>query len=155
MKKLVIEIPYYDLEPVESPVTWVTEFGEFDNMNDVNSLERVMEYITKSKDSYLIINAHINLRTVIVTGLLQKFSNNANLINDYNLVNKICAVSHHYRDGVGYDPKDYVFEVTPGCTGIKFKTSHGVLYDTEYDFARSLALYCINRKFEYKIVDES
>lgn len=154
MKKIVIEIPYPETELIESPSTWITEFGEFDNMDDVNSLDRIMEYITKSKDSYLIINAHINLRTIIVTGLLQKFSGNVNLINDYHLISKICSVAHHYRDGVGYDPKDYVFEVTPGCKGTKLKTHYGAIFDTEYELAKNLASYFVSRTFTYKLVED-
>ena len=131
MKKIILEIPIPDFVEIQAPVTWKTDFGEFDNLQDIYAIESTINYFKASRDAPYLINAYSDLRQMVIKSLLERHCNGkTHLSSNHRLVESISHFIFRFRDGVGYDIHDYEFKMEPACNGTKISvTGTNYVYD--------------------------
>lgn len=159
MKKIILEIAIPDFEEIQAPTTWKTEFGEFDNMLDIYAIESTINYFKTSRDASYLINAHSDIRQMVVKSLLERHCNNkTHLSSQHRLVEAISHLIFRFRTGVGYDINEYEFTWVVACEGKKIQpVGTKYVYNNIDDLVSNAVSNFTNRfnqpMFEYKIID--
>ncbi len=162
MKKIILEIPIPEFVEIQAPSTWKCEFGEFDNMRDIYTLESTINYFKNSRDAPYIINAYSDLRQLVIKGLLERHSGGeTHLSSNYRLVEAISHFVFRFRDGVGYDIQDYEFKWEPACNGTKISIpGTNYIYDSVDKLVETAVSnytrsgHFNSKMFKYKLIEK-
>lgn len=162
MKTIIIEIDIPDFEEIQAPASWKTDVGVFDNMLDIYAIESTINYFKNNNDRDYLINAHHDIRKLLVKGLLERNAPYGSTLSDnHHLVEAISSLIFGFRNGTGYKIDDYTFTWAEYCKGTKISIpGTNYIYDSVDKLVETAVSnytrsgHFNSKMFKYKLIEK-
>lgn len=156
MKKLLLEIPVPEYEWVNVPTLYRTCIGEFEDINHVNQIQYLIEYLQRHEDHLMIIEMEYQMREALCRELVRDRLRFVDQNNIYYVAQKLSHFLAGFRKGMGYKFDQYEFKphILSNGKKIQFKT-FSMLFNNEEEAHRHIAkIFTSQTNFPYSIVDK-
>ena len=152
--KFEVEIPDYEI--VDVPIHYETDIMKVANKLDLETVESVIEKTLKIAKRDDLQNCDFDsviypVCLKIVSDDLEHLVHNSESVTE--VTNRLAHLIRQFRNGTGWNYKDYKFKANPSSNGKKYKPKQfQMVFDTLEDYIVFYTKSIIsNKKFEYEV----